>query len=44
MSGKLAEEDSKRKKKKETKKPEDGVVCHLAKNGAKVKAKVSAEA
>ena len=30
---KLAEKDSKRKKKKDAKKSEDGIVRHLAKNG-----------
>ena len=40
--GKLAEKDSKRKKKKETKKPEDGIVRCLAKQGLVDKTKAKA--
>ena len=39
---KLAEKDSKRKKKKDTKKTEDGIVRPLAKNGLIDKDKVKA--
>ena len=39
---KLAEKDSKRKKRKEAKKTEDGIVRHLGKNGLIDKDKVKA--